>query len=122
MAVSIAHRVCGVGMATLGTAMFVWWLVALAGGPAPYAVFHRWVVGEPSAQGVVRAANLLALLVAIGLTLAFFTHLANGVRHFFMDIGANYELRTNRTSSYIVFAFGVTATILLWAFIFVKGV
>ncbi len=121
MAVSIAHRVSGVALATLGTAIFVWWLVALAGGPASYAVFHRWIVGDAGAEGLVHAANLLALLVALGLSLAFFTHLGNGVRHFFLDIGANYELRTNKTSSYAVFAFGVTATVLLWAYVFMKG-
>lgn len=121
MAVSIAHRASGVMLATLGTAMFVWWLAALASGPESYANFHYWVVSRDDDAIVGGVANALALIVAIGLTLAFFTHLGNGVRHLFLDIGAGYELRRNKLGALAVFAFGVTATAITWAFVFMKG-
>ena len=39
MAVSIVHRATGTGMATVGTFLFVWWLSAMASGPAAYGAF-----------------------------------------------------------------------------------
>ena len=119
MAVSIAHRVCGVVMATVGTGVFLWWLAALAAGPASYAMFHDWIVRAP--DGALSITVLLARIVAIGLTLTLFTHMGNGVRHLVMDLGAGFELRRNKASALAVFAFGVVATALIWALILTKG-
>ncbi len=106
MAVSIAHRVMGVAMATVGVAGFVWWLTALASGPEAYGVFLRWAGWPP------------AWIVPIGLSFAFFLHMSNGVRHFFMDMGANFELRGNKQSALMVFASAIVFTTALWTFIF----
>ena len=108
MAISIAHRVMGVGLATVGVMMFVWWLAALASGKEGYQTFLDWATWPP------------ALIVPIGLTLALFIHMGNGVRHFVLDMGAGYELKANRASALAVFAFGVAATGLMWAFIFTR--
>lgn len=121
MAISIVNRVCGVGLATLGTAMFVWWLAALAGGPESYANFHYWVVNANDVGSGGWVVNILAKVVAIGMTWAFFTHMGNGVRHFWMDLGAGFELKRNRIGALGVFAFGIVATALTWAYIFSKG-
>ncbi len=121
MLVSILHRVCGVVMATVGTVVFVWWLAALAGGPDSYAGFHYWVVKETDGNSLGWAANLLAKIVAVGLTWAFFQHLANGIRHFILDIGAGYELKINKMGAIATIAFSVTATALTWAYIVTKG-
>ena len=110
MAVSIAHRVMGVGLATVGTAMFVWWLAALASGKEAYATFIEWATWP------------WAWIVPIGLTFAFFLHMGNGLRHFVMDIGAGYELKTNRASAIAVFVFAFAATGLMWAFIFWRAI
>lgn len=109
MAVSIAHRIMGVGLATAGVALFVWWLTALAMGKDAYATFLGWVQWPP------------ALVVPIGLSFAVFLHMANGVRHFVMDIGAGYELKRNRAGALAVFAFAALATGAMWLFIFAKG-
>lgn len=121
MAISIVNRVCGVGMATLGTAIFVWWLAALAGGPESYANFHYWVVDAQDTGSAGWVVNCLTRVVGVGMTWAFFTHLGNGVRHFWMDLGAGFELKRNRTGALAVFAFGILATIAVWAYIFSKG-
>lgn len=122
MAVSILHRATGVMMATVGTVVFVWWLVALAAGPDSYATFYSWIVrAAPDASALPRIANVLARLAAIGLSWAFFQHLANGVRHLFLDIGANFELRGNKRSSLATIAFALAATVVLWAFIFLRA-
>lgn len=109
MIVSILHRITGDGMATVGTVVLVWWLAAISGGPASYATFHRVFL---EAWG-----GAVGYLFGIGLTLCFFQHLATGVRHFFLDVGANYELKSNRTGSIATMVFAVLATLAFWAYI-----
>jgi succinate dehydrogenase / fumarate reductase cytochrome b subunit len=109
MTVSILHRATGSGMATVGTLVMVWWLAAIAGGPASYATFH-YVFGE-------FAGGALGYLFGIGLTLSFFQHLASGVRHLVMDTGAGYELKRNKTGALATMVFSVAATILVWVFL-----
>jgi succinate dehydrogenase / fumarate reductase cytochrome b subunit len=121
MLVSILHRVTGSALATVGTVVFVWWLAALAGGADSYASFHYWIVKEADGSLVGKAANILALVTAVGLTWALFQHLANGIRHFIMDIGAGFELKINRLGAIATIAFSVTATAVTWAYIYTKG-
>jgi succinate dehydrogenase / fumarate reductase cytochrome b subunit len=121
MLVSILHRMCGVALATVGTVVFVWWLAALAGGPDSYTIFHYWVVKETDGNTLGWFANLVAKIAAVGLTWAFFQHLANGIRHFILDIGAGYELKINRMGALATIAFSITATALVWAYVLTKG-
>ncbi len=108
MLVSILHRVTGSGMATVGLAMLVWWLAALAAGPEAYASFAG-IMGSP-----------IGILVLIGLSWAFFNHMSSGLRHFVLDIGAGYEIERNKIGSYVVIASGVLLTIVFWAVVFLK--
>ena len=121
MLVSILHRMCGVALATVGTVVFVWWLAALAGGPDSYASFHYWIIAQTDGSTLGKAANIIAKIAAFGLTWAFFQHLANGIRHFILDIGAGYELKINRMGALATIAFSVTATAATWAYIVTKG-
>ena len=110
MLVSILHRATGDGMALVGLAALVWWLGALASGPEAYETFLWW------------AKSPLGYLVMIGLTWAFFTHMMSGLRHFVLDIGAGYELDTNRFWSMASPIIAIVLTIALWAYIlFGKG-
>jgi succinate dehydrogenase / fumarate reductase, cytochrome b subunit len=109
MLVSILHRVMGVGLATVGVAGFVWWLAALASGKAAYATFLDWATWPP------------AFVIPIGLSFAFFLHMSNGIRHFVMDIGANYELKGNRMSARLVIFAAVVFTAMMWTYIFARG-
>jgi len=108
MLVSILHRATGSGMATVGTILLVWWLAAAASGRDAYASFLSWFTGDWAALGYI---------LGIGLSWAFFQHLGNGVRHLFMDLGANFELKRNRASSIAAIVFGVVATAAFWAYI-----
>ena len=103
MLVSILHRVSGDGMATVGLAVFLWWLGALAAGPEAYQAFQG-VMGSP-----------IGLLVLVGLSWAFFNHMSSGLRHFVLDIGAGYELDTNKSFSIVSVASGIILTALFWA-------
>ncbi len=84
MFVSILHRVTGDGMALVGLAVLVWWLGALASGPEAYATFTDLMTSP------------VGYVVLVGLSWAFFTHMMSGLRHFVLDIGAGYELDTNK--------------------------
>lgn len=109
MIVSIVHRITGDGMATVGTVVLVWWLAALSGGPATYAAF-RHVFAE-------LWGGAIGYLFGAGLTLCFFQHVASGVRHLFLDVGANYALKGNRAGSIATMLFSVFATAAFWAYL-----
>jgi succinate dehydrogenase / fumarate reductase, cytochrome b subunit len=118
MLVSILHRATGTALAIGGGLIFTWWLVAAAISGTAYDVFYHWIVqsdpasAHESAQALV---NALAKVVAVGLTWSFFQHMASGVRHFVLDTGAGYELKTNRTGAIFTIVFSVVATLVLWA-------
>ncbi|MBI1401847.1 MAG: succinate dehydrogenase, cytochrome b556 subunit [Porphyrobacter sp.] len=108
MLVSILHRVTGDGMALVGLAVLVWWLGALASGPEAYAAFQA-VMG-----------SIPGMIVLVGLSWAFFTHLMSGLRHFVLDIGAGYELDTNRAWSIAAPLIAILLTAAFWALIWLR--
>ena len=103
MLVSILHRITGAGLSVLGLALLTWWLAAIAAGPAAYAGF-RACAGSP-----------VGLLILVGLSWAFFQHLLSGIRHLVMDIGAGFELGTNRRFAVLTVVGSLILTALLWA-------
>jgi succinate dehydrogenase / fumarate reductase, cytochrome b subunit len=119
MLVSILHRVTGNGLAIAGLGLLLWWVGALAGGESSYATFIAYIwTGTASPLAALTAA--LGKLVLIGLTWAFFQHLATGLRHLVLDIGAGYELRVNALWSVLTLVFSVLATVLVWAFVLLR--
>lgn len=111
MLVSILHRATGSGMATVGAILFVWWIAASAAGAESYAAFTDVFT---LADGRL---NIVGWVLGVGLSWAFFQHLANGVRHLFMDLGANFELKANRSSAIATIVFSVLMTIAFWGYI-----
>ena len=103
MAVSILHRISGQGLAFVGLPVLLWWLGALVSGPEAYETFAG------------AATSPLGYIVLIGLSWAFFNHLASGIRHLVMDIGAGYEIDRNRMWSVASLALGVLLTAAFWA-------
>ena len=79
MALSIAHRVTGVGLA-LGLLLLTWWLLALASGPEAFA----------TVQAVMD--SWLGVLVLFVYTLVLFYHMGNGVRHLVWDFGYGFDV------------------------------
>src|SRR5258708_21896065 len=77
---SITHRATGVALA-IGTLLLVWWLLAAATGPEQFAVVQA-VLG-----------SWIGRLLLLGWTWALFYHLANGIRHLFLDAGRGLELK-----------------------------
>ena len=105
MAASILHRITGDGLALFGLAVLLWWLGAMAGGAESYATFVE-IMGSP-----------IGMIVLVGLSWAFFSHMMTGLRHFVMDIGAGYELTTNKTFSVVAPVLGILLTAAFWAVI-----
>lgn len=101
MVLSICHRITGVFL-SLGSILFVYWLVALSAGEASYA----------SAERVLSSG--LAKLIWAGLIFSFCFHLTNGLRHLAWDCGWGFEKRQARASGWVVI---VLATVLTVAFI-----
>lgn len=115
MAVSIVHRATGSGMATVGTILLVWWLSAMASGAAAYAAFlDLFTVSSGK-------LNVVGYIVGIGLTLSFFQHMASGVRHLFLDAGANFELGANKRSALATFVVALVFTAAFWVFVLEKS-
>ena len=109
MLVSILHRVTGTALAIGGGLLLTWWLAAAASGPAYYAVFVDLMTQDEG------GLNWLPALVLIGLTWSFFQHLFTGLRHFVLDTGAGYELRTNKFWSLMTIVGSIAATVAVWA-------
>lgn len=107
MALSILHRVTGDGLAIVGALGLVWWLMAAAHGAEAYDYFLSWA-GSP-----------IGYVVLIGLTWAFFQHLLSGLRHFVLDMGAGYELQTNKSWSLLIPVLAIVITAAIWLTIFV---
>jgi len=108
MLVSILHRAAGDGMALVGLGVLVWWLTALAAGPAAYESFTDL------------ATTPVGYVVLVGLSWAFFTHLMSGLRHFVLDIGAGYELNTNKMWSILSPIIAILLTAGFWALILLR--
>jgi succinate dehydrogenase / fumarate reductase cytochrome b subunit len=101
MATSIAHRATGVAL-YVGALIAAAWAVCLAEGPEAYAEFKS-LIGSP-----------LGLIVMFGLTLSFFYHLANGVRHLVWDAGHGLDVKSANVTSVAIFAFAAGATVVVW--------
>ena len=110
MLVSILHRVTGAGVATVGALVLVWWLVAAASSAQAYETFTGW------------ATSWIGIVLAVGLSWAFFQHTVSGLRHLVMDIGAGFELRTNKFWANMTMVISIFLTALFWfVIVAVKG-
>jgi succinate dehydrogenase / fumarate reductase cytochrome b subunit len=101
MLTSILHRITGVGL-YLGALVVAAWAISLAAGPDAYGQFKA-LLGSP-----------LGKLVMFGMTVSFFYHLANGVRHLVWDVGYGFTPKTATATGVVVFAFTAAATLAVW--------
>lgn len=108
MATSIAHRATGVAL-YVGALIAAAWAISLASGPDAYAGFKA-LMGSP-----------IGLVVMFGLSVSFFYHLANGVRHLVWDAGHGFDLKSANASAVFVFAFTAAATLAVWVIAAMTG-
>jgi succinate dehydrogenase / fumarate reductase cytochrome b subunit len=108
MALSIAHRATGIGLAA-GLILLTWWLLALASGPEAFA----------TVQTV--AGSWIGVLILFLWTFAVFYHMGNGVRHLVWDCGYGFDLEVARKSGIAVLAFAGVMTIITWLVVAIAG-
>lgn len=104
---SILHRVTGFGL-TLGLIPLALWLYSAAYDPSLFE----------DASAIF--ASTLGKLALFAWTLAFYYHLANGMRHINWDMGKGFDLSEVTDSGHIVVVFAFALTILTWAIIITK--
>ena len=108
MATSIAHRATGVAL-YVGALIAAAWAIALANGPESYGMFKS-LLGSP-----------LGKIVMFGLTVSFFYHLANGIRHLVWDTGHGLDVKSANFSAVVCFAFTAAASIAVWVIAAMTG-
>ncbi|MBB3764484.1 succinate dehydrogenase, cytochrome b556 subunit [Sphingomicrobium lutaoense] len=109
MLVSILHRITGAGLTLAGLAILTWWLMALSGDKEGYELF-AFAAGHP-----------VGLVILFGLVWAFWQHLFSGLRHLVLDIGAGYELKTNKFWAVMTIIAAAVMTLVTF-FLFMGGV
>lgn len=105
---SILHRATGIVL-YVGVLIAAAWAIALGQGPNAYAAFKS-LMGSP-----------LGLVVMFGVSLSFFYHLANGIRHLVWDTGHGLDIKSANASAVLVFAFAVAATVSVWGIAAMSG-
>jgi succinate dehydrogenase / fumarate reductase cytochrome b subunit len=108
MALSIGHRISGIGIA-IGLVLFTWWLTALARGPESFAVV----------QGAMD--NIFGGLILFGFSAALFYHLCSGVRHLVFDAGRSLDKEGLRKSGIIMAASAGFLTVVFWLLLLAAG-
>ena len=101
MALSISHRVTGVGLG-VGTLLLTWWLVAAAVSDDAFTRV-QWFLATP-----------IGMLLLFGWTVALFFHFFAGIRHLAWDAGFGFEKPWYDRSGWAVLIATAIATILLW--------
>lgn len=101
MMMSILHRATGIAL-SVALLLLVWWLVALASGPAAFERVHSL------------AGSWFGLLVMFGVTVAWAYHLLNGIRHLAWDAGYGFHPTQFRRSGMVVAVGTGVLTVLVW--------
>jgi succinate dehydrogenase / fumarate reductase cytochrome b subunit len=110
MVASILNRATGIAL-SVGALLLVWWLVALASGPAAYA----------DMEGFIRSP--LGLLMLLGWTASLLYHLFGGLRHLAWDMGYLFAKPSLNPVTYLILALTAGATALVWlaAYLQIEG-
>jgi succinate dehydrogenase / fumarate reductase cytochrome b subunit len=101
MAMSIAHRITGVGL-YLGTILLAWWLISAATSASAFAT-ATWFMG-----------SIFGRLILLGFTWALFHHMLGGVRHFIWDAGYGMDHPQREYLAQGTLIGGLVLTILVW--------
>ena len=101
MALSILHRITGVGLAA-GALLLVSWLLAVAAGAEAFELVQGFL------------GSWFGRLLLFGWTFALFYHLCNGVRHLFWDAGYGFDLDTAYGSAIGVVVGSTALTLGVW--------
>ena len=99
---SILHRMTGFGLVIglIPLALWIW-------GAAYQAPLFDWLS--------INAHTIVGKVLLTGWLLAFYYHLANGLRHLNWDIGRGFSLPAMATTGRLVVVAAIVLTIFTWA-------
>lgn len=100
MAASILTRASAIALYAAAL-IAAWWAVALAMGPGAYDIF------------LALAGSWFGKLAMLGIALAFFYHLAAGVRHLIFDSGNGLSVKFANQSAWGCIVFAVVMTLVV---------
>ena len=106
MAMSVFHRITGIGLYG-GTFMVAVWLLAMASGPVAYDRVS-WFFGTP-----------IGLLLLFAYTWTLLHHMLGGVRHLVWDTGIGFEPGTRIAMARYTLVASSILTVLIWIVAFV---
>lgn len=106
---SILHRITGFGLA-FGLALLAVWLIAAAWCPDTFITMQELL------------GSIVGKLFLFGWTVAFYYHLANGVRHLNWDMGQGFALASVTATGMFVLVFTALLTAATWGFVWKQGV
>ncbi|MBR2117598.1 MAG: succinate dehydrogenase, cytochrome b556 subunit [Pseudomonadota bacterium] len=108
MAMSIVHRITGIGL-YVGTLLMAWWLIATASGPGAYA----------NIQGFT--SSWIGRVIVFGYTWALMHHLFSGIRHLVWDLGYGFSPTERESLTWAALIAGIAATVLIWIIAYLVG-
>jgi succinate dehydrogenase / fumarate reductase cytochrome b subunit len=101
MALSITHRITGVGLG-IGTLLLTAWLLTAATSEAGFERLQYFL------------GSAVGLFLLFCWTLALVFHMMTGLRHLWMDTGRGYDEKDYRNSGIVVLVGTAALTVLIW--------
>ncbi len=101
MALSIAHRISGVGLG-IGTLLMTGWLASAASSEDGFEKYQRFL------------GSAFGILLLFGWTAALVYHLMSGTRHLWMDLGRGFDAKDYENSGLAVLVGTGGLTVLIW--------
>lgn len=101
---SILHRITGFAL-SFGLILLCVWLWAAAYQPSSLKLIYGFT------------HSIVGIIFLIGWSIAFYYHLANGIRHLVWDTGRMLDIDNAYKAGYGVFGFTFGATLGTWAYI-----
>jgi succinate dehydrogenase / fumarate reductase, cytochrome b subunit len=101
MAMSIAHRITGVGL-YIGVFLLAWFLLALSSNATTFAVYSAFI------------HSIIGQLLLFGFTWALFHHMLGGVRHAFWDAGIGLDDPMREQFAQGTLIGGLVLTVVVW--------
>jgi succinate dehydrogenase / fumarate reductase cytochrome b subunit len=101
---SILHRITGFAL-SVGLMLLVYWLWAAAYSPTSLTGFYSFT------------SSIFGMVLLFGWSLAFYYHLANGLRHLIWDTGRMLGIKDATKGGYAVLGFTLGATLGTWIYI-----
>ena len=101
MALSIAHRVTGVGLG-LGALLMTGWIAAAASSEGAFEGYQAFL------------GSAIGILLLFGWSVSLIFHLMSGLRHLWMDLGHGFEEKQYEHTGLAVLVGTGALTVLVW--------